>query len=112
MPSADCVIALTTLPAAADAHTFARTLVEERLAACVNILPEMSSIYRWEGKVEQETERQMVMKTSRARVGALLARVRELHSYDVPEFIVIPIIEGSDSYLTWVTESTAPATTR
>ncbi|MGH9314311.1 MAG: divalent-cation tolerance protein CutA [Vicinamibacterales bacterium] len=112
MPSPDYVIALTTLPADADAHSFARTLVEERLAACVNVLPEMTSIYRWEGKVEQEPERQVVVKTSRARLAELRERVRELHTYDVPEFIVIPIIDGSDPYLTWVRESTAPATTR
>lgn len=102
----DCVIVLTTLPAGADAPAFARTLVTERLAACVNLLPEMTSVYRWEGAVSEDLERQLVIKTSRARVGALQARVRELHPYDLPEFVVLPVIDGSDAYLRWVVEST------
>lgn len=112
MSSTDCVIALTTLPADADAHAFATALIEERLAACVNVLPEMTSIYRWEGKVEQAPERQLVVKTTGARLAELRERVRQLHTYDVPEFVVIPIIDGSDPYLRWVRESTAPATMR
>ena len=101
------VMVLTTLPADADGATFARRLVEERLAACVNLLAPMESIYRWEGNVELETERQVVIKTSRERVAALWDRVRELHPYDVPEFLVLPIVDGNDAYLRWVAESTA-----
>ena len=100
------VLVLTTLPADADADAFGRSLVEERLAACVNLLPLMDSVYRWEGRVEHETERQVVMKTSRERVDALWDRVRELHPYEVPEFIVIPIIDGNEAYLRWVGEGT------
>jgi periplasmic divalent cation tolerance protein len=100
------VLVLTTLPADADADAFGRSLVEERLAACVNLLPLMDSVYRWEGRVEHETERQVVMKTSRERVDALWDRVRELHPYEVPEFIVIPITDGNDAYLRWVGEGT------
>ena len=102
----DYVIVMTTLPADADAATFAHTLVEARLAACVNLLPVMESVYRWEGKVEQERERQVVIKTSQGNVVALWERVRELHSYEIPEFIVLPIVDGNDAYLRWVGEST------
>lgn len=101
------VIVLTTLPSGADAAALARTLVAERLAACVNVHQEMGSIYRWDGAVAEETERQMVIKTSRAQVGALWERVRDLHPYDVPEFVVLPIIDGSDAYLRWIGDSTA-----
>lgn len=106
MNETDYVLVLTTLPADADAATFARTLVETRLAACVNLLPGMESVYRWEGRVEQERERQLVIKTARSRVVALWERVRELHPYEVPEFIVLPIVDGNDAYLRWVGEST------
>lgn len=101
------VIVLTTLPADADGAAFARTLVTERLAACVNLLGEMTSVYRWEGEVSQEAERQIVIKTSRPRVGALWQRIRDLHPYDVPEFVVLPILDGSDAYLRWIGDSTA-----
>ena len=102
----DYVIVLTTLPADADGHEFASTLVAERLAACVNLLPAMDSVYRWEGQIERETERQVVIKTSRARVVLLWERVRDLHPYDVPEFVVLPIVDGNDAYLRWIGEST------
>lgn len=102
------VIVLTTLPAeGADASQLAGALVTERLAACVNILPPMMSIYRWEGKIEQELERQVIMKTSRSQVAALWERLRDLHPYDVPEFLVLPVVDGSDAYLKWIGESTA-----
>ena|SRR5437868_6299898 len=108
MNDTDYVIVMTTLPAEADVTTFAQTLVEARLAACVNILPGMESVYRWEGRIEQERERQLVIKTSRSRLAALWDRVREMHPYDVPEFVVLPIVEGNDAYLRWVGESTRP----
>ena len=104
--SQEYVIVLTTLPADADGAAFARDLVEERLAACVNLSAPMKSIYRWEGTVETESERQLVIKTSRDRVVALWGRVRELHPYDMPEFLVTPIVDGNDAYLRWVGEST------
>jgi periplasmic divalent cation tolerance protein len=105
--NADYVIVLTTIPSDADGHAFGRALVDERLAACVNLLPAMESVYRWEGRVEHEVERQVVIKTSRDRVVSLWDRVRELHPYEVPEFVVIPIIDGNDAYLRWVGESTS-----
>jgi len=101
------VLVLTTLPADADAAVFARTLVSERLAACVNLLAPMESVYRWEGDVQRDAERQLIMKTTRARVDALWQRVRELHPYEVPEFLVLPIADGSDAYLRWLGESTS-----
>jgi periplasmic divalent cation tolerance protein len=112
MTSTECVIALTTLPADADVDAFGRALVEERLAACVNVLPEMTSIYRWEGKVEKAAERQVIVKTAAARVDELRERIRQLHSYDVPEFVVLPILSGSEAYLKWVRDSSEPAATR
>jgi periplasmic divalent cation tolerance protein len=100
------VIVLTTLPADADAPALAVTLVTERLAGCVNLLGEMTSVYRWEGDVAQDAERQVVIKTTRASVGPLWDRLRDLHPYDLPEFIVIPIIDGNDAYLRWIGDAT------
>jgi periplasmic divalent cation tolerance protein len=102
----DFVLVLTTLPADADAGAFAAALVEARLAACVNVLPVMQSVYRWQGAVERDSERQVVIKTSRTRVNELRERIDELHPYDVPEFVVLPIVDGSDAYLTWLGDST------
>jgi periplasmic divalent cation tolerance protein len=106
MNETEYVLVLTTLPADADAAPFARSLVEERLAACVNLLPVMESTYRWEGQVEREAERQLFIKTSRSKVAALWERVRELHPYEIPEFVVLPIVDGHEAYLRWIGEST------
>jgi periplasmic divalent cation tolerance protein len=100
------VIVLTTMAADADTEELARTLVAERLVACVNVLPPMQSIYRWEGQVETAAERQLIMKTSRDRVEELKARLGRIHPYDVPEILVIEIEGGGQSYLDWVHEST------
>lgn len=100
------VLVMTTLPAGADAAAFARALVDARLAACVNLLAPMESVYRWDGRVAQEPERQVILKTTRDRVDALWERVRELHPYDLPEFIVIPIVDGNHAYLRWISDST------
>ena len=99
------VIVLTTLGADADASSLARTLVEERLAACVNVLPPMSSTYRWKGAVEQGAERQIVIKTAAFRLAALEARLRDLHPYEVPELLVIHADDGSQAYLDWLRDS-------
>jgi periplasmic divalent cation tolerance protein len=104
--TAEYVVVLTTLPGDADGHALARALVDERLAACVNLLAPMESLYRWEGKVERETERQIIIKTSRERVAALWDRVRELHPFEVPEFIVLQIADGNEAYLRWIGDST------
>jgi periplasmic divalent cation tolerance protein len=103
----DCVTVWTTIGTGADGQHFARTLVAERLAACVNVMGEMESVYRWQDRVETARERQVIIKTTMQRIPALQARVQQLHEYDVPEFIVMPIVGGSDAYLEWVRESTA-----
>jgi periplasmic divalent cation tolerance protein len=103
----DCVMVWTTIGSSTDGHKLASILVGERLAACVNVLSEMESVYRWQGRVETDRERQVVMKTTADRIPALKARVRELHDYDLPEFIVVPIISGSEPYLQWIRESAA-----
>jgi periplasmic divalent cation tolerance protein len=102
------VVVLTTLGADADAAAIARTLVEERLVACVNVLPPMTSLYRWKGRVEEDREQQLVMKTSRAAVPALQTRLGALHPYELPEFIVIEAADASRAYRGWVEESVAP----
>jgi periplasmic divalent cation tolerance protein len=96
------VIVLTTWPASSDAGAFARTLVDERLAACVNVLAEMQSSYRWKDAVEVDAERQIVIKTTEARLAELEARIRALHPYEVPEFLVLRVDRGGESYLSWV----------
>ena len=102
----DYVVVLTTLPVEGNVEEFASQLVEEKLAACVNILPAMRSVYRWKGAVEGADERQLVIKTTRARLSALEARIRKLHPYDVPEFLVLPVDAGSADYLSWLSDST------
>lgn len=102
-----CVVVLTTIANGTDAQTVASILVTERLAACVNVLAEMDSTYRWKGGVESERERQIVIKTTAARLPDLEARIHELHPYDVPEFLVMAVAGGSTKYLDWIRESTA-----
>jgi periplasmic divalent cation tolerance protein len=99
------VIVLTTLPASHDAAALAHALVDERLAACVNLLPPMVSCYRWEGRVHEDTERQLVIKTTRSRVGSLQHRLAALHPYDVPEFLVLPVLDSSKAYGTWLRQA-------
>ncbi len=106
MPLPAHVVVLVTLPREADAAGFARVLVEERMAACVSILGEIRSIYRWEGQVTEDGEQQLLIKTVSARLDALSKRVRELHPYSVPEFLVLPVIEGGPGYLRWIEDST------
>jgi periplasmic divalent cation tolerance protein len=103
----DCVVVWTTISTTTDSRKLASALVGERLAACVNVLAPMESIYRWKGEVQTDPERQLIMKTTAARVPALKARLVQLHDYEVPEFIVTPVIDGSDAYLNWIRESTA-----
>ena len=100
----DIVIVLTTVADDARAEQLARQLVTERLGACVNLYPAMASFYRWKGLVERDTERQLVIKTTRDRVPALEARVKELHAYELPEFVVIAVDAGSVEYVEWVKE--------
>lgn len=101
-------IVLTTLGADADADVIARTLVEEGLAACVNVLPPMTSFYRWKGAIEMEREQQLVIKTTPHHAAALGTRLRELHPYELPEFVALGAT-GSAAYAAWVREATAPS---
>jgi periplasmic divalent cation tolerance protein len=101
-----CVIVLTTIGSGFDGHTFASILVNERLAACVNLLAEMESTYRWKGTVETDRERHVVIKTTADRLPALQARIHQLHPYEIPELIVIAVAGGSEAYLGWIREST------
>lgn len=103
----DVRIVLTTIGSEIDALGLARTLVDERLAACVNVLPVMVSVYRWKGSVEQDKEHQVIMKTSSDRLPALEKRLRQLHPYELPEFLVLDVAGGA-AYLAWVRESVAP----
>jgi periplasmic divalent cation tolerance protein len=96
------VLILTSVPSDAVGEELATALVTERLAACVNVGAAMTSIYRWKSKVERETERQLVIKTTSDRVTAVQQRIKELHPYELPEFVVIEVSDGSDEYLEWI----------
>ena len=98
----DVVLVLSTIPDDERAQTLARTLVEEKLAACVSVHAAMTSVYRWNGEIESSAERQLVIKTTRARVAELESRLKALHPYELPEFLVVPVEGGSDEYLRWV----------
>jgi periplasmic divalent cation tolerance protein len=100
------ILILCTVPDRGSGEAIARALVEERLAACVNLVPGLSSTYRWQGKVEQAEEFQLIIKTSGARFEAVRDRIKSLHSYDLPEIIAVPISKGETAYLNWLTEST------
>ena len=102
------VIVLSAVGAPPDAERIARALVEERVAACVNIVPGITSIYRWKGTVEQEPELLLVIKTMADRVEAVRARLVELHPYELPEVVVIPIGGGHKAYLEWIGEQVRP----
>ncbi len=98
-------IVLMTAPDRACAERLARSLVEESLAACVNLLPQVHSIYRWQEKVETSEEVLLVAKTCTERVDDLIARATALHPYDVPEVIACPVTQGNAAYLKWVLEA-------
>lgn len=96
------LLCLCTCPDDASARRIAEALVDERLAACVNVLSGMRSVYRWQGQVERAEECQLLIKTTRARWPALQDRVRALHPYEVPELIALEIADGLPAYLAWV----------
>lgn len=101
----DFQIVLCTCGDCEQAERIAHRLVEQQLAACVNILPRVQSIYRWQGKVETAAEVLMVIKTSADLVPEVESTIASLHSYDVPEFLVLPVSGGSHSYLAWLRDS-------
>jgi periplasmic divalent cation tolerance protein len=105
----DFAVVLITAASAEQAAAIARPLVGERLAACVNIVPGVRSIYRWEGRVQDDAEILLIAKTRRALVARLASRVKELHGYSVPETIALPLVGGSESYLAWLEAETDAA---
>ncbi len=102
----DFAVLLTTFPADRDPVPLAKALVAEHLAACVNVLPPMTSIYRWDGAVETADERQLIVKTTRERIEAVTRRLTELHPYDVPEILVVTDVSAGAAYGRWLAEST------
>src|SRR5262245_6171373 len=107
--SQEVIVVLVTAPDGETAARIGRVLVEERLAACVNIVPGLRSIYAWQGKVNDEAEVLCLVKTRRALYPALRDRVTALHPYDTPEIVALPVTEGNAPYLAWVLASTQEA---
>lgn len=104
----DIRVCLVTVPDETTGLDLARSLVEERLAACVNCLPEVTSVYRWQGRVESDSEALLIIKTTASLVDRLVQRVIELHPYDLPEVIALPVAAGLKGYLAWVGQETGP----
>ncbi len=98
-------VALTTVGSLEEGRRIARALVKRRLAACVNLVPNLTSVYRWQGAVEEAEEILLVIKTTEAQLAALEAAVRELHSYEVPEFLALRVEAASQPYLDWLLSS-------
>ncbi len=99
-------LVLCTCPDQDTAIGIGERLVEERLAACVNLLPGVTSVYRWQGKLQRDNENLLLIKTTGDRFEALSTRLRQLHPYDLPEIIAVPITDGLPDYLSWVSECT------
>jgi len=108
MASPDTLLVITNLPDAESARALATQLVEQRLAACVNILAPCLSVYRWEGRLEDTEEVPLLIKTSAARYAALESAIRAYHPYELPEIVAVRIDKGLPDYLAWVTASTSP----
>jgi periplasmic divalent cation tolerance protein len=103
------IAVLTNLPDSESAFNLARSLVRRRLAACVNVLSPATSFYRWEGREEQATEIPVAIKTTRERYQEVEQAIRELHPYDLPEIIALPVERGLENYLGWVEDECKPA---
>lgn len=97
---------MITTPTFKEARAIGKKLVEEKLAACANIIPRVESVFFWQGRIRQERESLMVIKTQRSVFGRLMKRVKSLHRYSVPEIIALPITRGSKEYLQWIRETT------
>ena len=102
----EALIVYITAPNEEEAAKIAKILVEERLAGCVNIVKDIRSIYSWQGKLEDEKEVLMIVKTRLKLFSALTSKVKELHSYTVPEIIAMPIVDGSEDYINWLQKAT------
>lgn len=104
----DKVVVLVTCGKKGEAEKISTTLVEKRLAACVNLVEGIRSIYRWEEKVQDDREYLLIIKTTRERFAGLRKEIARLHSYQVPEIICLPIVEGAETYLHWIEKSVTP----
>lgn len=100
------IVILSTASKRAEAKKIADALLKEKLAACVNLLPKIESHYWWKGKIQSGQEVLMLIKTERRRFKAVEKRIKELHSYDVPEVLALPVVDGSAAYLAWITRNT------
>src|ERR1700722_8104431 len=98
----DKIVVLTTCASDEEAARIARAVVEKRLAACVSVMPAVRSFYRWKGVIEDDQESLMVIKSSRALFDQLRVEIEKLHSYELPEVIAVPIVDGSEGYLEWL----------
>lgn len=107
----DVLLVISNFPDRASAVTAADTLITSRVAACVNVLSDCTSIYRWEGKIEHASEVPLLIKTTRAAYPKLENSLRELHPYELPEIIAVSMTAGLPAYLNWVTQETSPRTT-
>ena len=105
MAEEDAIVVFITAPNGEEATRLADLLIGAHLAACVQILPEMESVYRWEGKIERQSEVLLLAKTTTAKFAELEREVRSLHSYETPEIIAVPIVAGSSPYLAWLIDS-------
>ncbi len=103
----DKIVVLVTCGSEEEGRKIARGLVEKRLAACVNMVPRIESVYRWKGAVEESSECLLLAKTTRSRFAPLETAVRELHSYELPEIVALPLVDGLDAYLEWIGASVA-----
>ena len=101
------VVVFVTCPGVSVGRRISRTLIQQRLAACVNLVPKIESCYRWQGKIERAAETLLVIKTTSRRFDALKRAVRRLHPYQCPEIIALPVTAGHQPYVRWVTESVA-----
>ena len=104
----DKIVVLSTCDSGEQAERVARALVEQRLAACVNILPGVHSIYRWKGQVEDAAEWLLVIKSRRDLMSELRAAIGKIHSYEVPELLALPVVEGAENYLEWLDRELGP----
>lgn len=102
MDQPEFCVGLSTAADGTEAEKIAQTLVEEQLAACVNIVPNVRSIYKWQGAIERQQEWLLVIKTRRSRTQEVARRIQQLHSYEVPEAIFLDIQDGAESYLSWL----------
>lgn len=107
MTPEEAIVVLVTVGSAADGERIGRTLVGEGLAACVNVVGAVRSIYRWQGALEEAEEHLLIIKARAADVAALEARVKALHAYETPEFLALPVLAGSRDYLAWLGDVTA-----